>query len=183
MLSVATLWTLARRVPGILWVIGFAVSLAVGGWFAAVHIGEQRGEMKVQRAAVADSVVHVTAKLDTVRHRSDSLVHVATTAKVESDAGRAATRAVMEAHLADTPLEVQQAVDAQLTRDSLALEAHVAPITSLLAERPLEEKRDTLRVSQAAIGVPEPDQHRTRYVVGGAMLGAGVVITILHFLR
>lgn len=182
-MSAAALVLWLRKLPGIVWVIAFTALLSVGGWFAAVHVGERRGEQKVQRAAVADSVVHVTATLDTVRHRSDSLVHVATTAKVESEAGRAATRAVMEAHLADTPLEVQQAMDAQLTRDSLALEAHVAPITSLLAERPLEEKRDSLRANQVEIGVPEPDQHRTRWVVGGAMLGAGVVISILHFLR
>lgn len=179
----AALLAFARKVPGIVWVIAFTALLAVGGWFAAVHVGERRGEVKVQRAAVADSVVHVTATLDTVRHRSDSLVHMAKTAKTAADTGRAATRAVMEAHLADTPLEVQQAVDAQLTRDSLALEAHVAPITSLLAERPLEEKRDSLRVNQVAIGVPEPDSHWKAYVAGGAMLGAGLVITILHFVR
>jgi hypothetical protein len=183
MLSLAKLAVALRRVPGIAWVITLAVLIATVAAWSIFHAGVRHGEVKVQRAAVADSIVHVTAKLDSARARSDTLIRKATVAKVTSDSGRAVTRAVIEAHLLETPPAVVQAVNAQLERDSLAITAHVAPIIALVAERPIEEKRDSLRVNQVAIGVPARDSHWKQYVVGGALLGGGLVLTILHFVR
>jgi hypothetical protein len=40
--SLAQLAALARRIPGIAWVIAFVASLAVVGWFAALHVCERR---------------------------------------------------------------------------------------------------------------------------------------------
>jgi hypothetical protein len=181
--ALVTAKAILAKVPAIAWVILGTILLIVVGWLAAVHIGERRGAVRVERATVAAAIVHVQGKRDTARAKSDAIGKVAVKAKTASDTGRAHTRAVIAAHLAETPPEVVQAVNAQLERDSVTIAVHVAEVATLRAERPIDDKLDSLRVHQVEIGAPEPDHHTTAKIVGGVIAGAAAVLTLVHFAK
>lgn len=181
--SLAQLVAFARRIPGIAWVITLAIALGAAAVWAIFHAGVQHGEVKVQRKAVADSIVHVETQLQHVRAKADTAVHAAMKAKAASDAGRADARAVIAAHLSETPPEVVQAVNRAFALDSIGLEVHVVAQQDLLAERPVADTLHRLQVSQAAIGIPAPNPHWKTYVAGGFLAGVGVVVGILALAR
>jgi hypothetical protein len=185
---VIPLWL--RRLPGILWVALFVVaSLASAGW-AIYARGVRHGEVHVHQQAVADSARTQAARVETVHVHAETEVTAATTARTASDALRAARVAAKQAALGELLATDIPKVTALITlddslsaRDSVTIAVQAGAIDTLRSEIAARAKLDTLRVNQLAVGVPEPDQHRARYLIGGAMLGAGLVITFLHFAR
>lgn len=183
---------LLGRIPGVVWGIALCIVVLVGGAFAAVRLGERRGAVQVERTTVGQAVTHVLAQRDTARAKSDVVLKVAAKAKVASDTGRATTRAILAAHLDETPPEVVQAVNQQLERDSVAIALPWAATSALLAERPVDDSLDRLRVRQVAIGAPAAASHwkRNTAIVLGVVTAVVVVpkagqalLTLFHIRR
>lgn len=190
MISLAAILTLLKRVPVIAWVIAFVVlSLAAAG-AALYHHGRTVGEVHVHQIALQDSTRTSVARVDTAQAHSDTVVRVATTARAISDstrADRAAVRAAALAELIDPGLpKLQHLValdDALSRRDSVTIAVQAGAIDTLLAERGARERLDSLRLHALVLGVPAAASHRTRYVVGGIVLGAAAVLALVRFAR
>lgn len=189
-MSVAAVVLWLRKLPGMVWVIAFVLAFLVAGGYAMYRTGYGAAERRGHQIALVDSVRTQTARVDTATAHSDTVVQVAATARQSSESLRAARVAAKQAALGEllaTDIPKVQALvaldDSLSARDSVTIAVQAGAIDTLLTERAARARLDTLRVNQLAIGVPEPDQHRTRYLVGGAMLGAGLVLTILHFVR
>ena len=137
-----------RMVPGIVWVVTFALALIAGGAWSLVHHGrvmERRAiETKARHDSILRAVVVARDKRDAeyrARQQTDSaraLTKLAVKSADDARAKRRVKRAEAEPVIASWPplaIELIHADDAVIRADSIALQAHQASGSRWLVER------------------------------------------------
>lgn len=189
-MSVAAVLLWLRKLPGMVWVIAFVLAFLVAGGIAMYRTGYGAAERRGHQIALVDSVRSQTARVDTARAHSETVVRVAAKARAASDTLRSARVAAKQAALAellapDLPKITALIAldDSLLARDSVTIAVQAGAIDTLMAERAARERLDRLRVNQIALGTPAPDHHATAKIVGGVLLGVLGTLTLLHLAR
>ena len=145
---------LLARVPTVIWVWIVSAALVVSLIGAAYWRGRHVEKVAIHRVALADSVVHRRVSVDTATRKSDSVIAIARTSVRSSSSGREHTRAVLDAAKDSTPPTVLEVVSEQLARDSTTIAVQTAAIDTLLTERGVRIKLDTLLEHQAVFQPP-----------------------------
>jgi hypothetical protein len=174
-----------RKVPGIAWVIMFAIALLTAAAVGLYQHGERTGEKKVQEAALVDSTTKQVAVVAKATHASDSTVAVAAKAVRISTAGRVHTRAVIEAAKDTIPPSVIAAIDSQFARDSTTIAVQAAAIETQHAERLDRIQLDTLREHAETFKPPGDGLSVTELVVDVGIVAAVIesvrlILSLLH---
>ena len=177
---------LLRRVPGVVWVIAFAVLLCALGAWGLYASGRRAGEVRVHRKALVDSIEKTVLVQHVAVEQTDRSRGAARTAERRSFDGRQKRNRLREAvvplldSLPDPVVRLIDADDQQIRRDSVTIAAYIAVDTTWARERLIAGDLDSLRVHQAVLGMGARHRGRTAlYVAGGVVLGlvSALVIT------
>lgn len=142
------------RVPGIAWVILFAIAFLSAAGYGLYRHGEREGAVEVRRAAGRDSIAQQQVVVTRAARKSDSVITVARKAVGVSGSGRARTRAVLEAAKDSTLRTVFEAVSEQLAHDSTTIAVQTAAIDTLVAERGSRIQLATIQEHQMVFKPP-----------------------------
>jgi hypothetical protein len=177
---------LVARVPSIVWVILLALALIAGGLSFTYCAGVREGKVTAHRIALQDSATKAHDLVRVHTAESDRRSDAATKQAARSDAGRLARRPVraevepLLAGLPDPVVRLIAADDAQIFRDSITIAAHVVALDAARVERDARIAADTVEAHQIALPPGSPRKSpRMMYAVGGAVVGALAVLTLL----
>lgn len=174
-----TLRALLSRIPTIAYVIAFAALFLLAGGWATYRAGRTAGEVTVHRIALQDSVDKAVAQIDTAVQTTERVRVLAKKVKQWGDTSRERRnriRETVEPMLAALPEPVVALIhqdDAQIRRDSAAIEAYVRVDSAWLHERFARIDADSVESHQLTIGQPTPRHHAIRNILIGIGLGIG----------